>query len=172
MKLKDFDIQISGLKNDEVHTYTIEFNPSIYELMSPSVEDPLEFDAIADITIKKEQTKMECSLTVSASLKLKCDYTDRVYTYPLKNSFEWLVKFGNAANFDDDEIWVVTLDQYCINLFDVIKDTFFLGVPTNRKHPDLSNEDIERYYDKISDSMPKNEESDFGKLLKESMKKR
>lgn len=172
MELKDFDIQISGLKNQETHKFSVDFDKSIYDLMPDTEIEPLDFKAKAKLEIYKEQTKLQCTLTVTAQVQLTCDYTDKPYKHELVNSFDWLIKFGNEDNFEDDEIWVVSLDQYSINIFDVVKDTFFLGIPSERRHPELRDEDIDRYYDQLSETAPQEAESDFGKLLKESMKKR
>lgn len=135
MRKKDYNIVFSGLKLGS-HSFEYEIDDSFLETLFDYDEAP-GIQAHVDVEMVKQNTMLEFSFRLSGTLPVTCDITNEPFDIALDNSFELVVKFGDAFNNDDDEILILPHGEYEINIAQYIYELIALAMPTKRIHPDV-----------------------------------
>lgn len=131
-QLKEFDIQFVGLKLGE-HRFEYKINKTFFEAF--------EYDEFNDanvnvsVTLNKKTTLLELHYSAKGSVNINCDLTNERYDQKIKNSFDVVVKFGDAYNDENEDILILPHGSYEMNISQYIYELIALAVPLKRIHP-------------------------------------
>lgn len=180
MKERDFDIEFVGLKEGS-HVFDYQIKSDFFELFESSEEVDFDADLQIQLDFKKSEVQLELSLKIDGALGLVCDVTEQPYEHPVSLTFDWLVKFGERENLEEDALWIIPRTAHKLNIANVIRDSVLLELPTNRIHPkvvsgEIENEQTKLYYSYLKGESGQEEEvqdeiSTFGALLKKQINK-
>jgi len=133
---KDYAIQFVGLKEGE-HSFDYEIGNTFFKIF--------EFDEFNDVNIHievelvKKSTLLEFTFIASGTVNVNCDLTNEPFDQVINNSFDLIVKFGDAYNDDNEEILIVPHGEYEINIAQYIYELIVLSVPSKRIHPGVKD---------------------------------
>lgn len=136
MKLKEFDISFTGLKQGK-HEFEFALDDTFFDWFDYS-----EFRDVA-ITVKallvKNTTTMELSLTSKGSVQVDCDLSSEPFSMQVEGALELLIKFGETYNDEDDELLILPHGEFKFNIAQYIYEMVVLGAPQKRVHPDVAS---------------------------------
>jgi uncharacterized protein len=138
--LKVYDIGFSGLK-EGIHLFEYQINDKFLAL-NPS--DDLE-SVKADIGLRLEkQTRMLIlNFDIKGEVTVPCDRCLDPLVYPLEGEQRLIVKFGEEAFEETDEIIVLPESEHKINVAQFIYEFIHLLLPIQRTHAnDASGESL------------------------------
>lgn len=138
--LKVYDIGFSGLK-EGIHLFEYQIDNKFFSLI-PS--DELE-SVTADIGLRLEkQTRMLLlDFDIKGEVTVLCDRCLDPLVYPLEGEQRLIVKFGDEAYEETDEIIVLPESEYKINVAQYIYEFIHLLLPIQRTHAnDASGESL------------------------------
>lgn len=132
-KLKEFDIQFSGLKIG-THQYDYLIEKDFFELFD--YEEYEGFSVKVEVTLVKKETLMEVHLTHSGTVYVPCDVSGEYFDLPIKGSLDFIVKFGEEFNNENEELLILPHGEYQFSIAQYIYESIILSIPHKRIHPD------------------------------------
>ena len=153
MRKRDFDIVFSGLALGE-HHYKFELNDTFFDFFG--YEDHRKLDATVNVTLEKHNTFLELRFDLTGKVEVICDRTGEPFMQDLKNSFELMVKFGEAFDDTDDETLILPQHDYQVNVGQYLYELVVLSIPLKNVNPALAALDDA---DEESEEPEKKEES-------------
>lgn len=166
MRKRDFDIVFSSLGLGS-HTFTFSLSDTFLALFG--YEDHQKLEATATVTLLKQNTFLEVNFALAGTIEVFCDRTGEPFLQNIGNSFDLLVKFGEAYNDIDDETLILPQGEYQLNVAQYLYELVVLGIPIKNVHPDAkkskkakpeaelpkqteqSEEDLDPRWDKLKD---------------------
>lgn len=133
MRKRDFDIVFSSLTLGK-HTFTFSLSDTFLALYG--YEDHQKLEATATVTLEKHNTFLEMNFGLLGVVEVICDRTGELFMQNISNSFDLLVKFGEAYNDIDDETLILPQGEYQINVAQYLYELVVLGIPIKNVHPD------------------------------------
>lgn len=136
MKLKEFDISFTGLKQGK-HEFEFALDDTFFEWFSYN-----EFKNVAVVVkavLLKNTTTMELSLNSKGSVRVDCDLSSEPFDMQLEASLDLLIKFGDTYNDEDDELLILEHGEFKFNIAQYIYEMAVLGAPQKRVHPDVAS---------------------------------
>ncbi len=130
--LKQFNIPFVGLKEGN-HSFQYQIDNKFFEEFQYN-----EFnhtDLTVDIDFVKKSTLFELTFSLKGSINIPCDVTGEYFDQNIEGDFKLVVKFGPEFNDDNDEILILPLDEYQLNVAQYIYELSVLSVPSKRIHP-------------------------------------
>ncbi len=133
-ELKQFDISFKGLKTGK-HLFHYTISKSFFE--------NFEFSEINDgeVTIDLDFTKNDKMLildfTLKGYVKLICDRCLEVFNFPVKSVQNYIIKFGQEYNDEDDSILIIPDTEHKINIGHLIYEYIILSLPIKRTHSSI-----------------------------------
>lgn len=137
-KEKEFNIQFSGLKIG-THEYEYLIENDFFELF-----DYQEYEGISvevKVVLVKKETLMEVHLTHSGTVYVPCDVSGEYFDLPIEGFLDFIVKFGEEFNNENEELLILPHGEYQFNIAQYIYESIVLSVPQKRVHPDYQEED-------------------------------
>ncbi len=134
--LKAYTIPFIGLKAGEHH-----FDYQIDNTFFQNFEYD-EFNSVnvkIDLKFEKKTTFLELYFSAVGSVNVNCDITDESYDQTINDQFKLVVKFGNAYNYDNEDILIIPQGDYEINVAQFIYELIVLAVPVKRVHPGIED---------------------------------
>jgi len=134
--LKAYTIPFIGLKAGEHH-----FDYQIDNTFFQNFEYD-EFNSVnvkIDLKFEKKTTFLELYFSAVGSVNVNCDITDESYDQTINDQFKLVVKFGNAYNYDNEDILIIPHGDYEINVAQFIYELIVLAVPVKRVHPGIED---------------------------------
>lgn len=142
--MKEFIIPFFGLKEGK-HEFNFVIGQSFFEAFENSLLDD------ADVTVKLKLEKLSNMLILNFKVKgttrVSCDRCGDDFDLPIKTSERLIVKFGDEAFDQTDEIIVLQHDAHDYDVSQEIYEMLILSLPNKRVHPrksDCNPEAIER----------------------------
>ncbi|MDX1270219.1 DUF177 domain-containing protein [Bizionia paragorgiae] len=163
--LKEFTIPFVGLKEGK-HHFDYEIKNEFFEYFE--YEDFNSSDLKIDVDFVKKSTLLELHFEVTGTVNINCDVTNEPYDQEIENSFDLVVKFGEAFNDDYIDILILPHGEYEVNIQQYIYELIVLSLPLKRIHPgvedgtldsDILNK-LEELSPKVKDIKKDQEESD------------
>ena len=136
MKLKEFDIPFSGLKQGR-HYFDYQVDNSFF--------DAFEFhefnDSRVDVSavLEKMSTMMELEIKAEGWVNVACDLTSEPFNQAIASDLKLVIKFGEAYNDEDDEILVLPFGEHQFNIAQYVYEMLVLAVPSKRIHPGVAD---------------------------------
>ncbi|MEZ4795020.1 MAG: DUF177 domain-containing protein [Flavobacteriaceae bacterium] len=131
-ELKAYTISFSGLKLGE-HIYDFEIEKPFFE--------HFEYDEFNDVRVKlevvlnKKTTMLEFSLNFSGTININCDLTNEPYDQPVKGSYDFVVKFGEDYNDENEDLLILPHGSHQVNIQQYVYESIVLAMPAKRVHP-------------------------------------
>ncbi|MDO7576840.1 MAG: DUF177 domain-containing protein, partial [Flavobacteriaceae bacterium] len=99
------------------------------------------FDAKVKVVLifEKKATLLNLNFKAIGSVEVSCDVTDEHFDFPIDISFDWIVKFGDEYNNDNDEILIIPHGSYEIDVAQPIFEMIVLAIPAKIVHPGIQD---------------------------------
>lgn len=138
---KTYSISFIGLKNGE-HTFEYQIDSDFFK--NYNYDDFNSIQANISVLLNKKATHLEVNFKAKGVINVPCDVTNEDFDLPIENEFNLIVKFGEEFNDDHDEILVIPMNEYEINLSQYIYELIVLSIPVKRVSPEAAeNEDFD-----------------------------
>lgn len=138
---KTYSISFIGLKNGE-HTFEYQIDSDFFK--NYNYDDFNSIQANISVLLNKKATHLEVNFKAKGVVNVPCDVTNEDFDLPIENEFNLIVKFGEEFNDDHDEILVIPMNEYEINLSQYIYELIVLSIPVKRVSPEAAeNEDFD-----------------------------
>ncbi|GAA3776524.1 DUF177 domain-containing protein [Corallibacter vietnamensis] len=134
--LKEFTIPFVGLKLGK-HHFEYHIDNSFFEHFEYEEFNNSSVDV--NVEFEKKTTLLELSFEISGTVNVNCDVTNEAYNQEVSNTFNLVVKFGEAYNDEEIDILIIPHGEYEINIQQYIYELVVLSVPTKRVHPGVED---------------------------------
>tara|TARA_B100001287_G_scaffold276350_1_gene286856 strand:- start:2152 stop:2676 length:525 start_codon:yes stop_codon:yes gene_type:complete len=130
--ITDYDIVFSGLKEgkydyvfkaDELFFRSFQF----YELEDVNIQ-------VKTLFIKKN-SMLELYFNSIGSCVLTCDISNEKFSYQLNSDLNFVIKFGENYNDDNDQYIIIPHNSYKFNVAKSIYEMIVLSIPLKKVHP-------------------------------------
>lgn len=133
-KLSDFEINFSGLKNGK-HNYNYNIDKTFFEFFN--YDEFIDLSFKSNLILDKKIDLIEFKFFTNGFVTLNCDITNEPFNLNTSSNLEFIVKFGNEYNDDDDEIIFLPYGSSRINVSQYIYEMIVLSVPSKRVNPEI-----------------------------------
>jgi uncharacterized metal-binding protein YceD (DUF177 family) len=134
--LSFYNIAIKGLSQGK-HVFDYEIDSKFFAEFEGGVVD--EGKVNVHLTLEKQSSLMILWFDLKGTVEVQCDRCLEMYSQPVKSQERIFVKFGEKEfNAGDDVIWV-SINDYQLNVAQLIYEFICLAVPIKKVHPDDEN---------------------------------
>ncbi|MDP3180457.1 MAG: DUF177 domain-containing protein [Bacteroidota bacterium] len=134
--LSFYNIAFKGLSQGK-HFFDYEVEDKFFSEFKGGIVDSGKVNV--RITLEKQSSLMILGFEVEGSVYVQCDRCLEMYDQPIKSKERIFVKFGEKEfNAGDDVIWV-SVNDYQLNVAQLIYEFVCLAVPIKKVHPDDEN---------------------------------
>jgi len=114
-----------------------------------------------DVELEKKSTLLELNFQVEGTVNVNCDLTNEPYDQHVEDTFDLVVKFGEAFNNDNEDILIIPHGEYQINVAQYIYELIVLSVPVKKIHPGVEDGTLDSdILKKLEELSPKTDTSD------------
>ena len=156
--LPEYVLPFVGLK-DGKHTFEFDIDTTFFnafefnEFNQPAVKVKLLFD--------KKHGLMNLSFIAQGIVGLTCDVSNEIFPYQINTSLDWIVKFGDEYDDDNDEFLILPHGSYQVNVAQPIYEMIVLAVPVKKLHPGVVDGTLDSaLLKKLEELQPKEEKLD------------
>ena len=135
---KTYSISFIGLKNGE-HTFEYQIDSDFFK--NYNYDDFNSIQANISVLLNKKATHLEVNFKAEGVANVPCDVTNENFDLPIEHEFNLIVKFGEEFNDDHDEILVIPMNEYEINLSQYIYELIVLSIPVKRVSPEAAEDE-------------------------------
>jgi len=134
--LSFYNIAFKGLSQGK-HIFDYEVEDKFFSEFEGGIVE--EGKVTVRITLEKQSSLMILGFDVEGNVHVQCDRCLEMYDQPIKSHERIFVKFGEKEfNEGDDVIWV-SVNDYQLNVAQLIYEFVCLAVPIKKVHPDDEN---------------------------------
>ena len=133
-KLSDFEINFSSLKNGQYH-YNFSINKTFFEFFN--YDEFIDSSFKSNLILDKKTSLIDFKFSTNGFVTLNCDITNEPFNLNTSSNLEFIVKFGNEYNDDNDEIIFLPHGSSRINVSQYIYEMIVLSVPLKRVNPEI-----------------------------------
>ncbi|MGY0391145.1 YceD family protein [Bizionia sp. KMM 8389] len=152
-ELKTFTIPFVGLKIGK-HQFEYKIDKTFFEFFEYQDFNDASIDV--DLELNKKTTLLEFHFEISGYVNVNCDVTNEPYQQEISNSFDLVVKFGEAYNDEEIDLLVIPHGEYEVNVQQYIYETIVLSVPTKLIHPGIEDGTLDsEILEKLEELSPK-----------------
>jgi len=134
--LDTFLIPFKGLKNGE-HKFTFDIEHPFFEAFNKQSDIIGEFHV--DLILLKETRMMVLTFDIKGQLDSECHLCLEPFKMKMEEKKELIVKFGDEASNENDEVMVLNESSVDLNIAQAIYDFIILSVPLRIVHPEKDN---------------------------------
>ena len=134
--LKEFTIPFRGLKLGK-HQFDFELNNAFFEHFEYD-----EFNGAAiklNVLLEKMSTLIEFTLDFTGSVNVACDLSNELYDQPISGSYQFVVKFGDELNDENEDLLILPHGSYEVNIQQYVFESIVLALPLRRIHPGVTD---------------------------------
>jgi len=151
--LKEFIIQFVGIKLGE-HYFEYNIDKKFFEYFE--YKEFNDANVNIDVVLNKKTTLLELHFKASGTINVFCDLTNEPFDQEIDNSFDLVVKYGDDFNDENEEILIIPLSDYEINIAQYIYELIVLSMPSRRIHPGIKDGTLNsEILDKLEELSPK-----------------
>lgn len=129
-------IQFSGLADG---THQFEFSVDGLFFREFDYTEISDCKILVQIEMKKQPDMLEMKFTFSGFVVCECDRCLEEYQQPVSGKEQLIVKFGENADEENDEIIVLPPHEHQVDLSKYIYESIVLLLPQRRVHPEDEN---------------------------------
>ena len=135
-KLSRYNIAFKGLAQGK-HEFLYELDKSFFEAFENSmIEDG---DAKVKLVLEKQSSLMVLWFHISGTVFIQCDRCLDYYSQPISGENRIYIKFGEDEFNEGDEVIWVSVNDYQINVSQLMYEFVSLALPIRHVHPDDEN---------------------------------
>lgn len=109
-----------------------------------------------DLTFDKKATLMNLNFKAVGSVEVACDVSNEHFDFPIDTNYDWIIKFGDDYNNDNDEILIIPHGTYQIDVAQPIYEMIVLAIPLKIIHPGIEDGTLEsEILNKLEELKPK-----------------
>ena len=136
----EFRLPFVGLK-EGVHQFNYEIGNTFFKLYD--FNDFFDANVHISLTLDKKATLLKLNFKAKGIVEVACDVTDEHFDFPIDTDFDWVVKFGDNYNNDNDEILIIPHGSFEIGLAQPIYEMIVLAIPAKIEHPGIEDGTLE-----------------------------
>ncbi len=131
--LSFYNIAFKGLSQGK-HVFEYEVDDKFFAEFNGGVVD--EGKVNVRVTLEKQSSLMILWFDVEGTVHVQCDRCLEMYDQAIKGLERIFVKFGEKEYTEGDDVIWVSVNDYQLNLAQLIYEFICLAVPIKRVHPD------------------------------------
>jgi len=156
--IKAFTIPFVGLKIGK-HHFDYQIDNTFFSNFEYSEFNDAKVKV--DVELEKKSTLLELNFQVEGTVNVNCDLTNEPYDQHVEDTFDLVVKFGEAFNNDNEDILIIPHGEYQINVAQYIYELIVLSVPVKKIHPGVEDGTLDSdILKKLEELSPKTDTSD------------
>ena len=159
--MKAYSIPFIGLKIGN-HDFEYDIDQSFFDYFE--YQDFNDVNVKVDVLLNKKETLLELHFKIDGYVTVNCDVTNEPYNQAIADTFNLVVKFGQAYNDENIDILIIPHGEHEINIQQYIYELIILAVPAKRLHPGIAdgtlNSDILNKLDELSPKEDNNNKKD------------
>jgi len=128
-----YNIAFKGLSQGK-HIFEYEIDNKFFSEFEGGVVD--EGKVNVRITLEKQSSMLILWFNVEGILKVQCDRCLEMFDLPVKSQEKIFVKFGEKEYVEGDDVIWVSVNDYQLNVAQLIYEFICLAVPIKKVHPD------------------------------------
>jgi uncharacterized metal-binding protein YceD (DUF177 family) len=136
----EFTLPFVGLK-EGVHQFDFEIDNTFFQTFD--FNDFFNAKIKIDLSFDKKSTLMNLNFKATGNVEVACDVTDEHFDFPIDTNFDWIIKFGEDYNNDNDEILIIPHGSYEIDVAQPIYEMIVLAIPAKIVHPGIEDGTLE-----------------------------
>lgn len=160
--LREYNIKFEGLKQG-VHFYEFTVNNGFFEEF-----DCFEFEESAikvDLEFKKQSTMLVLTFRFSGTISVPCDRCLDLVDVDVEGEEKLIVKFGNEDYDQSDEILILPIHEYELNVANYIYEFINVNLPQKRVHDEgFCNQEVIARLEKIEQKQEINDDPRWSSL--------
>jgi uncharacterized metal-binding protein YceD (DUF177 family) len=160
MNLKEFLIPFAGMK-DGKHQFEYQISNLFFEQFQ--FDEYENVDVKVNMVLEKKTTIMELCFTHKGTVNVPCDMTGENFDLKIKGKFNLVVKFGEELNNESEELLILPLSEFQLNVSQYIYESIVLSVPFKRVHPGVKDGTLETEAFETLDKLAPKEENEENK---------
>lgn len=134
--LTEFVIPFVGLKEGK-HDFTFDIDTTFFNAFE--FNDFHHVSLSVDLIFEKTPRHMELHFSTRGTVGLLCDLTNEKFDFPLDTALDWIIKFGDEYNDDNDECLILPHGSFKVNVAQPIYEMIVLAVPLKKVHPGVAD---------------------------------
>ncbi|HZW77835.1 MAG TPA: DUF177 domain-containing protein [Flavobacteriaceae bacterium] len=135
-ELKEFTIPFVGLKLGE-HRFNYQIGKAFFEHFE--FEEFADAKINVDVVLDKKNTLLDFFIDFEGTVNVPCDLTNEPFDLPIEGQYDFVVKFGEEFNDENEDILVIPHGSHEVNIQQFIYETLVLAVPLKRVHPGVED---------------------------------
>lgn len=135
-ELKEFTIPFIGLKLGE-HLFDYQIDNTFFEHFE--YKDFNNADILTEVVLNKKTTMLEFELSIKGHVNVNCDITNEPFDQKIKGNYQFIVKFGETFNGDNEDLLILPHGSHEMNIQQYIYETIVLNVPIKKIHPGIND---------------------------------
>lgn len=139
-ELKAYTIPFIGLKTG-LHEWHFEVDNTFFTHFG--FEEFLEANIQLEVRMEKKPTFLEFALSFNGHVQVNCDLTNEVFAQQLEGNFQFVVKFGDTFNNENEALLILPHGSHEVNIQQQVYESIVLAVPTKRIHPGVLDGSLE-----------------------------
>jgi uncharacterized metal-binding protein YceD (DUF177 family) len=136
--LKTYKISFRGLQIGH-HSFDFQINDQFFESFENSRIQQGKMNL--NVVMEKSETMLQFVFKFDGVVQVECDRCLDSFPYPLNFEEHLIVKFGQGTHDESEDILVMDVKEYEIQLAQYIYEFISLSLPMQVIHPDLPNGD-------------------------------
>ncbi len=134
--LKEFTIPFKGLKLGK-HQFEFELNNTFFEHFEyGEFNNPV---IKLDVLLEKMSTLLEITLSFNGTVNVACDVTNEPFDQPLSGTYQFVVKFGEEMNDENEDLLILPYGSYEVDIKQYVFESVVLAMPLRRIHPGVTD---------------------------------
>lgn len=134
--LSFYNIAFKGLSQGK-HIFDYKIDDQFFTEFGGGVVD--EGNVNVRVTLEKQSSLMILWFDVEGTVHVQCDRCLEMYDQPIKGLERIFVKFGEKEYTEGDDVIWVSVNDYQLNVAQLIYEFISLAIPIKRVHPDDEN---------------------------------
>jgi len=130
---RQYDINLSAMDDGE-HTYSYKLSQAFFDMFGYDEFDKAEIDV--KVVVLKSGNMMDIKMQSEGSVELPDDRTGHLYRQRVTGDLQFILKYGEMFNDDNDELIIIPFNQPLFNLAQPIYEMTVLSVPMKHLDPD------------------------------------
>lgn len=134
--LSFYNIAFKGLSQGK-HVFDYEIDGRFFAEFEGGIVDDGKVNVC--LTIEKQSSLMILWFDLSGTVRVQCDRCLEMFDQPIKSKERIFVKFGEKEFSDGDDVIWVSVNDYQLNVAQLIYEYIGLAIPIKKIHPDDEN---------------------------------
>jgi len=131
--LSFYNVAFKGLSQGK-HFFNYEVDDKFFHEFEGGLVDEGKVDV--RLTLEKQSALMILWFNLKGTIKVQCDRCLEMYDQPIESHNQIFVKFGEKEFNDGDDVIWVSVNDYQLNMAQLIYEYIGLAIPIKRIHPD------------------------------------